>query len=704
MRIKWLQLSDIHFNYKNYESENLRSDFLARIKQLGESEPFTHLFLTGDILFLNNNPAEDVCCFIDALVSAMNIPLDHVLVVPGNHDHNRSLTERLNNSLLKLDKDDKSKLSRQVDELDSEQIAHYLDSFSNYDQFYNRVFGKPYYSTTDSPHIIECAGDLTVIKLNTAWLETDSDNSGTICCGTRALQQKLISEHTVEDDRFCIALGHHPLDELSADERERVIDLFARNGIDIYLCGHRHQPSIKYYDNDILEIVCPGGYHDGYSTGGYVWGLFDTDSSVYYAEVFNWNNGDWRIESRLPGTDERGIIHINTFRHKHCSDLTAIDIKLFNGHISHADIEQSLGSSGFYIHSYNTPDPTNWEINEKQIVSLSETIAFYLEKNKKVHLYPLAPIPLLIKLGFELQNNSKLFLHQYDRKTAKWVYDGDEDIGLSIGKDIRGNHDLVVKIATSHLIEDSLIKNTLQKNDYDMISFTASHTEFGCPLYIKTIIKFAGLIIENLDEIASNYDRIHLFAAIPAGLAIEIGRRLLKSVYYNVYTYQLQHRKYDLAFIIHPDSECFQRNTVKSDVDNVVFINGFDHNIAFLPLVGSVACGDLSEAITQVDEFFPLSTSILDSGTHFVLRASGDSMIDAGIEDGDLVLVKQQYTAEEGQVVVALVDNSATLKRIHYDRKNKRVILHPENEKYKDMVFDDLSIQGVAKMVIKNIR
>ena len=53
MRIKWLHLSDIHFNYKNYESHSLREDFLKRIQSLDQTEPFTHLFITGDILYGN---------------------------------------------------------------------------------------------------------------------------------------------------------------------------------------------------------------------------------------------------------------------------------------------------------------------------------------------------------------------------------------------------------------------------------------------------------------------------------------------------------------------------------------------------------------------------------------------------------------------------------------------------------------------------
>ena len=78
-------------------------------------------------------------------------------------------------------------------------------------------------------------------------------------------------------------------------------------------------------------------------------------------------------------------------------------------------------------------------------------------------------------------------------------------------------------------------------------------------------------------------------------------------------------------------------------------------------------------------------------------------MIDAGIEDGDFVLVRNTNQANDGDIVVALVDDETTLKRIHFDNKNKKVILHPENKTMSDMIFDEVSIQGVAVNVIKKL-
>ena len=71
--------------------------------------------------------------------------------------------------------------------------------------------------------------------------------------------------------------------------------------------------------------------------------------------------------------------------------------------------------------------------------------------------------------------------------------------------------------------------------------------------------------------------------------------------------------------------------------------------------------------------------------------------------DGDLVVVKKQVEAKEGDIVVALVDNQNTLKRYFRDDENKKIILHPENKKMKDIIVDECCIQGVACHIIKEL-
>ncbi len=126
-------------------------------------------------------------------------------------------------------------------------------------------------------------------------------------------------------------------------------------------------------------------------------------------------------------------------------------------------------------------------------------------------------------------------------------------------------------------------------------------------------------------------------------------------------------------------------------------------DIAQTAIVGSIPCGSPNYEEENIEEYISLPTAIFGSGEFYILRASGDSMINAGIEDADLVVIRKQNTANEGDIVVALVDNQNTLKRFYRDKKNKKIILRPENEKYQDIIVDDCFIQGVACNVIKSL-
>ncbi len=126
-------------------------------------------------------------------------------------------------------------------------------------------------------------------------------------------------------------------------------------------------------------------------------------------------------------------------------------------------------------------------------------------------------------------------------------------------------------------------------------------------------------------------------------------------------------------------------------------------SVEYLPVVGSVACGAPILAEQNIETYLPIPTEIIGTDTCFILRAKGDSMINAGINDGDMVIVRKQETAEEGQIVVALVDNEATLKRFYLDDEFKLVRLHPENDSMEDMNYENVDIQGVAIKVIKDL-
>lgn len=126
------------------------------------------------------------------------------------------------------------------------------------------------------------------------------------------------------------------------------------------------------------------------------------------------------------------------------------------------------------------------------------------------------------------------------------------------------------------------------------------------------------------------------------------------------------------------------------------------------PIVGTIRCGDPETEEEYVEEYVSLPDSIFGKGEFYILRAAGDSMTDAGIDDGDLLVIRKQETAMDGDIVVALDDNNQnTLKRyVGYDKDEKCHILAYENEEaYPDKVIKvkSLTVQGVAKHVIKTL-
>ena len=129
----------------------------------------------------------------------------------------------------------------------------------------------------------------------------------------------------------------------------------------------------------------------------------------------------------------------------------------------------------------------------------------------------------------------------------------------------------------------------------------------------------------------------------------------------------------------------------------------FDTEVMNIGIVGSVSCGIPMLQEEYVEEYVTLPVSLFGKGEFYIVRANGNSMIGAGIDDGDLVLIRKQSVAKDGQIVVALVDNQNTLKRFFVDEKNHCIRLHPENKTMEDIIAPECVIQGVAVKVIKSL-
>jgi len=123
---------------------------------------------------------------------------------------------------------------------------------------------------------------------------------------------------------------------------------------------------------------------------------------------------------------------------------------------------------------------------------------------------------------------------------------------------------------------------------------------------------------------------------------------------------------------------------------------------AYLPLVGRIAAGGPILAEQAVEDVLPLPREIVGEGTLFLLRVVGESMINAAICDGDLVAVRQQPVAENGEIVAAMIDGEATVKRLRR-QDDGHVWLQPENPAFQDIPGDDATILGRVVAVMRRV-
>ncbi|MCD7814774.1 MAG: transcriptional repressor LexA [Lachnospiraceae bacterium] len=111
-----------------------------------------------------------------------------------------------------------------------------------------------------------------------------------------------------------------------------------------------------------------------------------------------------------------------------------------------------------------------------------------------------------------------------------------------------------------------------------------------------------------------------------------------------------------------------------------------------VPIVGTVAAGQPILAQQNIDSYFPIPAEYMPNEQSFILRVKGESMVNAGILDGDCVLVRQQTTADNGDIVVALLDDSATVKTFYKEKDHIR--LQPENDTMDPILVCDVQILG----------
>ncbi len=131
---------------------------------------------------------------------------------------------------------------------------------------------------------------------------------------------------------------------------------------------------------------------------------------------------------------------------------------------------------------------------------------------------------------------------------------------------------------------------------------------------------------------------------------------------------------------------------VDNGVANIKTIMESEENLTRIPMLGTVTCGEPVLAVQTSEEYFMVSPTLFKGEDLFMLTAKGESMINAGIYDGDKIVLRQQSYANNGDIVAALIDDSATIKR--FFKENGHYRLQPENDTMSPIIVDHVQILG----------
>lgn len=135
-----------------------------------------------------------------------------------------------------------------------------------------------------------------------------------------------------------------------------------------------------------------------------------------------------------------------------------------------------------------------------------------------------------------------------------------------------------------------------------------------------------------------------------------------------------------------------------ANLKRTIRICGSAENVSHIPLLGTVTAGVPILATQQIEDYIAISG--IKGSNLFALNVKGDSMVNAGIFDGDIVVVEQTPVADNGDIVVALIGEEATVKRFYKEKGHFR--LQPENDKYEPIIVDECAILGKVKTLIRS--
>ena len=546
MKLTWLHISDIHFHYSSYESSQIRDDLINKVSELTKTNKIDCVFLTGDLADKDGQYDKDLANYINNICSAAGIIKDNMFIIPGNHDHDRTTVSTILNDIYdyydeKREGSSELEVNDKINSLSKLDNTTLLDSFNNYKKTCQDFYGV---DELELNHSVKnnTQDKYSIICVNTAIYDRSSDDAKKeLHIGVKQLNN-VIKNSLNSDSKINIAIGHHPTTVMAPEEKKRFLGCLKSNNIHLYLCGHKHIPDFVVHNQyDVTEIICGYGNMASYAGAVFSVGTIDTLKCEYYIDFYKWkDDNSWVRDTSPNNCDEFGRCYIKGKHFNHKDIINAvIPIKTYTSQITTQEIEEVFEGKDFEIipfpfHHIDTLN-TNWKSECNWMDEIANSINN--TTNKRINIFPIAPIPLLVYLGYQLQKNKPITIYQYDRHLSKWVDSSNSpcpDYSIDSKKKLFRKKKLLITIQTSTEIQSFQIPKDVNG---DIINLSMTIKNLGMPLYSNHYHLMLQDLFARLNPIIGRYSEIHLLASVPAGMAIEIGRNIQKSVFPNVILY-----------------------------------------------------------------------------------------------------------------------------------------------------------------------
>lgn len=293
MTLRWLHISDLHFIDKDFESKNLRKKLLRYLSEKNISCDF--VAITGDIFYKYNyseSYIKEMVEFVKKLIKTVNVKEENLFIIPGNHDIDRNDYDR--KTLIKAIKNNKEQY-KEMNNIPDKNILRLLNNHKYFIEFLKNINIEGYSHFNKVHYAIE-REKFNILNINTCLSYTGEYQEDLLICQSRLPEE---IDDWENSSKVNIAIGHHGLDMMQKTQKEKLTYAFSESGIDIYLCGHVHEPDFyKLYDqNDINVFVSGSNFTDDYSIPSFIINEVDLITYNGCAELYLWDKREdfWKI-------------------------------------------------------------------------------------------------------------------------------------------------------------------------------------------------------------------------------------------------------------------------------------------------------------------------------------------------------------------------------------------------------------------------